>query len=212
MHLELANALEIFVWGFGLKPCEEYSLREIFLARYWANSSYFPHEKRISTYRIIVIWGFFLWELALVGFHSISSYGTFLMSLLWGIFKRISRTGSDVWWYSPECNFTVSAHATVLHSESENYCQTSNISHNLVGNKIVDNLDVVGASPVGAAPTYIFILDLTPGFSELCIDDCKTRQETFKFWDLMCLILEVWWYKITAISPRGQGAKPLTYC
>ena len=33
------------------------------------------------------------------------------------------------------------------------YCKTSNISHTLVGNKIVDNSDVVGASPVGAAPT-----------------------------------------------------------
>ena len=33
------------------------------------------------------------------------------------------------------------------------YRKTSNISHILVGNKIVDNSDVVGASPVGAAPT-----------------------------------------------------------
>ena len=33
------------------------------------------------------------------------------------------------------------------------YRQTSNISHALVGNKIVDHSDVVGASPVGAAPT-----------------------------------------------------------
>ena len=31
--------------------------------------------------------------------------------------------------------------------------QTSNISHTLVGNVIVDNSDVVGASPVGSAPT-----------------------------------------------------------
>ena len=31
--------------------------------------------------------------------------------------------------------------------------QTSNISRTLVGNKIVDHIDVVGASPVGAAPT-----------------------------------------------------------
>ena len=30
------------------------------------------------------------------------------------------------------------------------YCQTSNISHNLVGNKIVDHCDLFGASP---APT-----------------------------------------------------------
>ena len=33
------------------------------------------------------------------------------------------------------------------------YRKTSNISHTLAGNKIVDNWDVVGASPVGAAPT-----------------------------------------------------------
>ena len=33
------------------------------------------------------------------------------------------------------------------------YCQTSNISHTLVGNEIVDLSDIVGASPVGAAPT-----------------------------------------------------------
>ena len=33
------------------------------------------------------------------------------------------------------------------------YRQVSNISRTLVGNKIVDNSDVVGASPVGAAPT-----------------------------------------------------------
>ena len=32
------------------------------------------------------------------------------------------------------------------------YRKTSNISRTLVGNKIVDNSDVVGASPVGAAP------------------------------------------------------------
>ena len=33
------------------------------------------------------------------------------------------------------------------------YCETYNISHTLVGNEIVDHSDVVGASPVGAAPT-----------------------------------------------------------
>ena len=33
------------------------------------------------------------------------------------------------------------------------YRQVSNISHTLVDNKIVDHSDVVGASPVGAAPT-----------------------------------------------------------
>ena len=33
------------------------------------------------------------------------------------------------------------------------YRKTPNISRSLVGNKIADNSDVVGASPVGAAPT-----------------------------------------------------------
>ena len=33
------------------------------------------------------------------------------------------------------------------------YRKTSNISRTLVGNEIVDNSDVVGTSPVGAAPT-----------------------------------------------------------
>ena len=40
---------------------------------------------------------------------------------------------------------------TVLMSPA--YRKTSNISRTFVGNKIVDNSDVVGASPVGAAPT-----------------------------------------------------------
>ena len=38
-------------------------------------------------------------------------------------------------------------------SKFNNYRKTSNIRRTLVGNKIVDHSDVVGASPVGAAPT-----------------------------------------------------------
>ena len=38
---------------------------------------------------------------------------------------------------------------------------------------------------------YIFILDLTPGFNGLGKDDWKTRWESFKFWDLVHLILEI---------------------
>ena len=38
--------------------------------------------------------------------------------------------------------------------KKHNYvCQTSNIRRTLFGNQIVDHSDVVGASPVGAAPT-----------------------------------------------------------
>ena len=42
---------------------------------------------------------------------------------------------------------------TLSKAKESNYCRTFNISHTLVGNKIVDHSDVVGASPVGAAPT-----------------------------------------------------------
>ena len=40
-----------------------------------------------------------------------------------------------------------------LYVTGDYYRKTSNISRTLLGNKIVDNSDVVGASPVGAAPT-----------------------------------------------------------
>ena len=43
--------------------------------------------------------------------------------------------------------------ATKVSSRKKCYRKTSNISRTLVANKIVDNSDVVGASPVGAAPT-----------------------------------------------------------
>ena len=38
------------------------------------------------------------------------------------------------------------------------YRQVSNMRRTLVGNKIVDHSDVVGAAPVGAAPTTSSIL------------------------------------------------------
>ena len=38
-------------------------------------------------------------------------------------------------------------------TQYEIYRKVSNISRTLVGNKIVDHSDVVGASPVGAAPS-----------------------------------------------------------
>ena len=37
----------------------------------------------------------------------------------------------------------------------------------------------------------IFTLDLTPGFNGLDKDNCKTRRESSKFWDVMHLILEI---------------------
>ena len=39
---------------------------------------------------------------------------------------------------------------------------------------------------------YISILNLTPSFNGLGKDNCKTRRETFKFWDLASFILDIW--------------------
>ena len=58
------------------------------------------------------------------------------------------------------------------------YREVSNIWRTLVGNKIVDH--------------YIFILDFTPSFNGLGKDNYKMRRETFKFWELVRLILETW--------------------
>ena len=55
----------------------------------------------------------------------------------------------------PALNFLQTAHirpTAHLWGEDLNYHQTSNKSRNLVGNKIVDHTDVVGISPVSAAP------------------------------------------------------------
>ena len=70
-----------------------------------------------------------------------------------------------------------------------NYHQTSNISHALIGNKIVDHSDVVGASPVGAAPTASSFL--RPGFNILHKDNYKMGRETFEIWDLVWLLLDI---------------------
>ena len=39
---------------------------------------------------------------------------------------------------------------------------------------------------------YIFIRDLAPDFNVLGQDKCKTKRETFKLWDRMLLVLEMW--------------------
>ena len=118
------------------------------------------------------------------------------------------------WYDNPCCDELILGNIT--------YPQVSNISRTLVGNEIVHHSDVVGASPVGVAPNYIFILDLTPGFIGLGKDNCKTRRETFKFGSLVCLILEILRYlhflpfintemmQIVETLPCGrQGAKDL---
>ena len=47
----------------------------------------------------------------------------------------------------------VNCHMSLYLSLNEKYRKVSNIRRTLVGHKIVDHSDEVGASPVGAAPT-----------------------------------------------------------
>ena len=54
---------------------------------------------------------------------------------------------------------------------------------------------------------YIFILNLTPGFNRLGKDKCKIRWESFKFCDLVRLILQILWYMsifLMAKLPHGS--------
>ena len=54
---------------------------------------------------------------------------------------------------NPGCSGGCSQNAGIVFALVYNYRKVSNIRRTLVGNKIVDHSDVVGASPVGAAPT-----------------------------------------------------------
>ena len=49
-------------------------------------------------------------------------------------------------------------HLATMSYTLEDYRRISNIRRTLVGNKIVDHSDVVGAAPVGAAPTTSSLL------------------------------------------------------
>ena len=42
--------------------------------------------------------------------------------------------------------------------------------------------------------SYISMLNLIPDFNILHKDNCKTRRETFQFWDLVHFISEIWQY------------------
>ena len=105
-------------------------------------------------------------------------------------FRSVSFRTADAlatnWWYCPWHQLTWSQ--GIQHSFHHIYRKISNIRRTLVGNKIVDHSDVVGASPAN----YIFILDLTSGFKGFGKDSHKAVWESFKWWDSVRLILETW--------------------
>ena len=87
-----------------------------------------------------------------------------LVCVLVGVCFIVSSSQSDtlnlVTWLDFKMDFSVIqalalglGHPPIITHPCRTYRKTSNIRRTLVGNKIVDNSDVVGASPVGAAPT-----------------------------------------------------------
>ena len=69
-----------------------------------------------------------------------------LNGLKWIVLKLMSSNTQDSIYFSKRMNIR-------HHWICAYYRQIPNIKHTWVGNKIVDHSDVVGASPVGAAPT-----------------------------------------------------------
>ena len=74
-----------------------------------------------------------------------------LMIFVVNLNKLLHKQSSNQWFDMPQrpCDVTLMP----MVSLAMTYRKTSNIRSTLVGDKIVDQSDVVGASPVGAAPT-----------------------------------------------------------
>ena len=71
-----------------------------------------------------------------------------LQCIHWVIERVLNKSWQQPWVPMPNVK-----HWCQTRTLTTTYRKTSNISHTLICNKIVDNSDVVGASPVGAAPT-----------------------------------------------------------
>ena len=105
--------------------------------------------------------------------------------------KKLSKQSRRWWFETPShrllghCNDRYSngiqtLAANLLCWKCQTYRQTPNKSRTLAGNNIADHTDV------GAASTFSF------STKHLASMDCKTGWETFKFWGLLILILDIW--------------------
>ena len=90
----------------------------------------------------------------------------------------------------PECN----EHKFLVLLWTDMYRQISNIRRTLIENKIIDHWSIRCSWSIACrrCSNYIFIMYSTAGFNGLGKDNHK--WETFQFWDLVRLILEVWRY------------------
>ena len=75
-----------------------------------------------------------------------------------------------------------------IFAAKRHYCQTSNIRRILVWQWNCWSLRCIWSIACRRCSNYIFTLDLTPGFSGLGRDNCKTRRKSFKFWDFVSYI------------------------
>ena len=76
------------------------------------------------------------------------------------------------------------------------YWKTCNINHIIVGNKIVDHSDVVGASPVGQLHFYSGLITWHQWNGQKQLQDKIRNTWVLVF---LWLILEVWWYLCYAV-------------
>ena len=92
------------------------------------------------------------------------------------------------------------------------YHKASNTSRTLVSNKIVDHLDVVEASPVGAAPTTSSFLHSRLNIWRQWIGQRHLQDETINIYALgfSVLILDVWRYIVNSIAAcMRTGSHPM---
>ena len=81
------------------------------------------------------------------------------------------------------------------------YRQTSNISRTLDGNKLVDHSVIAGAAPTTSS--FRINTGLT-WVGQRYLQDEKRSRKTFEFWDLVRILLEVWyhiWHDICGWHP-----------
>ena len=126
------------------------------------------------------------------------------------IYKYVKQKGAKYWplWSEP-CQYTWGRHCLghTLIAYWSHYHKTSNMRGTLVGNIIVDHSDVVGTSPVSAAPTTSSFLTwhLASGIVK---DIRRTVRESFRCWDLVRLILETWRYCVAIAIPWESPKSP----
>ena len=94
---------------------------------------------------------------------------------------------------------SISHSKNVLHT----YHQASNIRNTFGGKTVFDHSGVASRR----CSKYTFILDLTPGFSGLGRGNCKTRRQSFKFWDLVQSIFAVVWWQFAHLNEHNDTVR-----